>query len=223
LQTINIPERYAGGFAKIKSLLTPEVERVALALDQASIGTRKELARLIAPVLPKSAPEDVKAIVETLQSLYSVRTSMDLSVDQFVESLGSAIKQSEDADIKLSDASEISRVKHTLRTLLSVRSLTLKSKAQDLLREHANTFCDARIVTDLRPVFDFDIAAGPAGVVVTHTLKVEYHDRGDHTDIRIAIDKDDIETLISVLLRAQEKAEALTAFSARTNLGVLAE
>ncbi len=84
------------------------------------------------------------------------------------------------------------------------------SKAKDLQYEHENTFCDARIITDLRPVFDADVKSPPTGMVIAHILKLEYHHCGKHTEIHIAIDKDDIQNLMYVLGRACEKADTLT-------------
>ena len=81
-------------------------------------------------------------------------------------------------------------------------------------RDHENSFCDAKILTDLRPVFGASAEVQPEGIVVTHTLKLEYHDdRGAHRKFYVALNQDDLETLRNVLERADKKANSLQALS----------
>jgi hypothetical protein len=49
----------------------------------------------------------------------------------------------------------------------------------------------------------------PYGAVVIHTLKLSYHEEGDHKDFLVALDDDDIKALRAVLDRAEAKARFL--------------
>jgi len=172
LAAIKIPDRYSRGFAKIEALSASDVAKVVVSLGGAKAGTRREMMSLVSAALPDVASEDVKAFVETLQSLYGARTGMDLSIDEFVSSLVSAVKHSDDPEIRRAEPSELAGLENSLRELLDIQPLSMKAKARDLQREHSNTFCDARVITDLRPVFDVDIKSGPTGVVLSHSLKI---------------------------------------------------
>ena len=95
MPTLTIPDRYADGLAKIMSLSVEQVRAVVLALQRASIGTQKEMTTLLAGALPDLPSDVIKRIAEALRSLYAVRTSMDLSVEDFVSKLVAAIRQND--------------------------------------------------------------------------------------------------------------------------------
>jgi hypothetical protein len=71
-------------------------------------------------------------------------------------------------------------------------------------------FCDARILTDLRPIFGGEVDA-PKAMIIVHTLKLSYHDAatGKHEELFVAIDDEDIEKLKRILERAERKAKSL--------------
>jgi hypothetical protein len=75
----------------------------------------------------------------------------------------------------------------------------------------------------MRPVFDANVNEPPTGMVLTHTLKLEYHRNGKHTEIHIALDREDINSLLAVLVRAEEKSATLTSILGKTNLLKLCE
>ena len=221
---ITVPQRYSRGLAKIKSLSKQQAEDVAKALSKAHTGTRREMLSLVQPALQSFSREDVTALAETLRSLYSARTGMDTPVDQFVPLLVAAVRQSGYEEVHTEDPDELSRLESTLTSLLGVQPLSVMSKARDLQLDFANTFCDAKVITDMRPVFDVDVQRPPVGVVLTHTLKLEYHDvAGKHTEIHIALEKNEIERLMSVLRRAQQKENTLSEVAVKAGMPILGE
>jgi hypothetical protein len=223
VQTITIPERYASGLAKVKNLSESDVQEVVLALERAATGTRKEILSLVSPALPSFSSNDTREIVETLRSLYRAQIGMDVPVEQFVPGLIAAVSQSDNRELQTTDPSELVRLEGTLKKLLGVRRLWMVSKARDLQTEYESTFCDARIVTDMRPVFDADVKESPVGFALTHSLKLEYHHHDEHTAIYISMDKGDIETLLLVLERAKQKASTLSELAASCKLPILSE
>lgn len=223
MQTITIPERYASGLAKVKNLSESDVQEVVLALERAATGTRKEILSLVSPALPSFSSNDTREIVETLRSLYRAQIGMDVPVEQFVPGLIAAVSQSDNRELQTTDPSELVRLEGTLKKLLGVRRLWMVSKARDLQTEYESTFCDARIVTDMRPVFDAGVKESPVGFALTHSLKLEYHHHDEHTAIYISMDKGDIETLLLVLERAKQKASTLSELAASCKLPILSE
>lgn len=222
MSALTVPEEHAGGIARIKNLAPEEVDAVVHALERATAGTERELFSLLRPVLDSLKPKELRELIEVLRSLYGARTGMDIPADQFAAELIAAVRQRED-DLRVTDPSELERLENTFERILSVHPLSMMAKARDLLYEHENTFCDARVVTDMRPVFDADIKLPPTEVVITHTLKIEYHHAGQHTEIHISVDKDDIDTLIAVLFRAQEKSATLAAVLNKSGLTKVCE
>lgn len=151
--------------------------------------------------------------MDTLLSLCSARSATDTTIDAFVGELLNAMPPMEQ---NYKSANVI------LKALLNIRPLSMKWKARQLHIDHENIFCNVKILTDLRPVFDVDAADGPAGFVMAHILKLGYHHSGKHTNLFIAMDKVDIDNLIHNLQRAKEKATSLSAtISSKSGIDIL--
>lgn len=216
---ITVPEEHTNGLARIMALSIEDSLLAAGALEKVRSLNLRELGALVRAALPSLTPKESREIVGTLLSLYSARTGMDMSVDSFVADLVAAAKSVEPGETKPQET-----LQKILKNLLSVRPLSMISKARSLHADHENTFCRARILTDLRPVFDTDVKEEPVGFVMAHILKLGYHHAGKHTSLHIAMDKIDIDTLMSALQRAKEKAETITgAISGKCGFSILAD
>jgi hypothetical protein len=202
--SITIPDEHVAGFTKIISLSPEESRLVADALEKAKSVSARDLTALVIENLPSLAAKDARDIVQTLLSLYSVRASVDTQVDPFVKDLIVAAKQAEIPMPEITDT-----ISESLMALLSVKTLSMISKARGIHTDHENTFCSVRVLTDLRPVFDADVKDEPAGFVIAHMLKLGFHHCGKHTTIHVAMDKVDIDMMIAALQRAKEKANTL--------------
>lgn len=187
------------------SLSPADGHSVAVALGKAVSLNVRTLAALVSEALPALTITDSREIVSTLLSLYTARTSMDMALDSFVTELLAAAKP-----LQGTDGQRVEALQQTLKDLLGVRPLSMISKARGLHVDHENTFCSARILTDLRAVFDVDVTQEPVGFVMAHILKLGYHHGGKHTTMHIAMDKVDVDKLIDTLQRAQQKASTLT-------------
>jgi hypothetical protein len=211
---ITIPEEHVSGLARILALSPDDIRRVVPALGNAKSVSLRELTELVSTALPRVGLKESREIVQTLLSLYSVRTGMDLSVDQFISELLAAAKQ-----IQLPEP----QCPEGLRDLLTARPLSMFSKARGVHIDHENIFCGVRILTDLRPVFDADVSQEPAGFVMAHMLRLSYHHAGKHTSLHVAMDKVDIDNLITALERAKAKAASIVAVSAKAGFHILAD
>jgi hypothetical protein len=83
--------------------------------------------------------------------------------------------------------------------------LRLIAKARDVTTDHDRAFLSARIFTDLRPIFDKNATVISASSVV-HTLAIHHHQNENHKDFYVALDDNDVETMIEVLQRAKQKS-----------------
>lgn len=205
MPNITVPEQHTAGLLKIMSLTEDESRLIAAALGKAKSLDIRELAALVGNAVPALSAEESRQIVKTLLSLYTARTGMDLAVDSFVSDLLAAAKP-----LQTGDGQQPELLQKTLKALLSVRPLSMISKARGIHIEHENTFCTVRILTDLRPVFDVDVKQEPAGFVMVHVMKLGYHHAGQHDNLHIAMDKVDVDNLILALQRAKDKAATLS-------------
>lgn len=220
---LTIPVEYERGIANIKSLSDADAGKILKVLNDESPGTSPaQIARKLQPSLPFSE-DDVAELVKALCSLYAIRAYADAAVDEFVDDLARAISKSTNKDLQTSDPEELRRLKRIFESLLTVRSLSTQSKAHSLRTDFANIFWDAKIMSDIRPIWDGDVKQPPDATVITNTMKLEYHHIGGHGEFYVCLDKDDIETLMSVLKRAQDKMATLQRLATATWMKTIEE
>lgn len=203
------------------ALSEPELEAFVAALTAAPLSAHversAEAAEAIVERLPSVPAEAVTQMVATLFVLYAVRAQADVGVSEFTSDLIEAMQQSGNSGLAVPEGS-LAAVRTRLSRLLEIEPLATMSKAVGLSTDYPRTFCDARILTDLRPVFSTDPAARPVGAVVAHTLKIEYHDSSGHEEFFVALDSADISTLQNALERAVSKAKSLASLLKESNL-----
>lgn len=160
-------------------------------------------------------PSELDEVTETLLSLYALRDDMGLPIPDFAEVICETMEESDVEELEFSDEVDRDHFKANLISLLGAESLDIAARAIDLLYEHERTIHGlARVLTDVRPVFGVNPEDPPRGAVVTHTLKVSYHEgaRREIKEFFIALDTDQLDELIGVLARASLKAESLKRF-----------
>lgn len=210
MATLTIPGEYERGIANIKTLSDSDVDNVLKVLKDASAEAEPfELAVKLQPILPSLPENGVEKMIEALFSLYFLRAEADVSIEEFIDDLSDAIRESENKEIQTSNPDELKRLKNRFRSLLTIRPLSTQAKAVGLRTDFVNIFWDARVITDIRPIWNGDVKQAPEAVVITNTLKLEYHDIHGHEELYVYVDKKDIEKLIAALMRAQDKGATL--------------
>lgn len=170
--------------------------------DEQTAVLAEDLKASVAQHVTKVDAAFVDPLIETLLWLYAGVTALSVSRDTIVAN----VTQSDDLDI----SDELREVlAERLRRLLRTRAVTLAWKALDVLYANDNTFHGARITSEIRPVFDSDDLATPIAGMITHTLKIHYHDTRGHQDFFVTLDLVDIEVLQRALERAKKKQESL--------------
>ncbi len=159
-------------------------------------------------------------IVSMLMSLY--RVIQDTPIDEFVGEVCDAVRTSGEVEAKEVDWSSF---KQDLTALLSSdETFGVTAKALDIRNQQGHVYCDARILTDIRPVFKADAADGPTAAFVTHTLRISTHDKGDFStveDFFVSLDADDLKELRRLIDRAVTKEAALKSLIDGTNVAYL--
>lgn len=151
------------------------------------------------------------SIVNELFTLDAVRDNWSLSVADFSEHI---------SDAALSQSSEEFPVNKESRDLLELRlskifdarkTLSLTAKALDIVTDQPHLFYSAKLLTDMRPVFD-ESGKSIDAMVMLHNLRIHYGDGDDHKDFVVTLDSRDIKKLRSILERADQKADTLKSF-----------
>jgi hypothetical protein len=206
-----IPAAYRGGFARIKRLSSSDVDALVAALENApSPRGLKELASAIVDKVPSLKRGDAESLLRTLFSLYVFLASDETPLSEYLSDLSGAMRASGRPDLDLSEQ-EKTDFEEKMRKLLSVKTVELSSKVQSLKVEYPCTFYDTMILTDIRPLFD-NVQERPVGATITHTLKIVYHEGGDHKEFYVALEAEDLQKLKKVLQRAEIKELSLKSF-----------
>lgn len=183
-----------------------------LAESQPSLTVKKLVIEIAQKTKLKESVED---IIFTLASMYNARSNLGMSLEDFVEQIVEDAKTT----IPLKEGKTWDPLKRHLSRLLTYeRSLGVGAKAFEVMTEHDNVFIDARLFTDLRPIFLDDPTSGPAASTIVHTLKIEYVRSDSKNSLYVAMDSKDIKQLQRVLSRALKKEQALRSFSEAAKL-----
>jgi len=154
-------------------------------------------------------------LVRSLFGLYGLHSTHDVPLDEIVDGVVRS------ADLDLTEQ-EVTQLADRLVALLSVRAVQLVAKAVDVSSAHARLFHTARVVTDMRPVFQDDVTSGPGAAIVTHSLHLSYFSEGnDLESIFIALNSSDLDRLIGCAERAKSKEAALLEFATQSGLEII--
>lgn len=224
---LTIPERFRAGVSAIRSLSEQETRAIKESLDLGAQQSQSLEARkdeiVVTAVASASGPDrssDLKLIAEALTALYSVRSSREMSIEEFANDVAEALEELPDEHLRL-PSGERDDFKRKLVLLLGADFFTVVSKSVELRSEHERTFCHARIITDLRPVFGSVVEDGPKAMIVMHHLRLAYHE-GDHEtrDFYVSLEAEDLRTLRLLIDRAEAKARGLKG-NVRANMPLL--
>ncbi len=199
-----IPPEYKDGFKKIATMEQSEFAKIEDGLNDAALTSSIAMLSL---------------------NIENAKQVHHLSLEEIFSSVGALIEF-------LEDRKDVEKVASDVASLMSPNELTVEQldalqtrltillddkkiyyayKSRRLITENANNFISCRIVSDIRPIFDFDIEQEPIAGVITHNLHIHYDSElnGIHKDFFICLDSSDIENLIEALIRAERKEESL--------------
>src|SRR5689334_7136899 len=147
MPALTIPNSYKGGLEALLGLSDEAATDLRVALEQEPPGldleeTISDLARL-APGLDAVVN---RQIVESLMALYTLRSTTTIPVTELAE----AVVESDDLNIP---EDRRDRARERLTAFLTLKSLLVTSRAVNVATDHERAFEDARILTDLRPIF----------------------------------------------------------------------
>jgi hypothetical protein len=205
---LQIPKQHLPAIGKIIKLSDAETNELITALSSATITAEASaMSEKISGSVPSVSPEDLADIVETLYSLYHVREFSQVRPARFVRDLVETLLSNPDFGLHKSDAPIIGT---RFKQLLNVKTLNTLSKAVRLQRDGERIYCEAKIISDIRPVFGDDVEDRPISAVITHTLKLGYDEMGEHKEFFVVLDEQDLNALKDVIERAEVKGDTLT-------------
>jgi hypothetical protein len=200
----------------MKAFTPSSLEQFIAALKAAPpVSNAQEMAERIAKQVPAIPMERLTSALDTLYTLYYIRELSGVDPATFLEDLMDGIRISTDPRLVRKD---LAKLRTLLDKLLSIDTLNTVSKAARLQRDGERLYCTAKILSDIRPLFGSDPTARPLGAVLTHTIKLGYHEGKEHNEFHVVLDSDDLEALADVVERARLKDKTLRNLLRETKL-----
>lgn len=205
MANLRIPDRYKEGILLLAAASDEAFAEILSALKKAPahMTNIRELAAWVGPETSSTPKSDSAKIVDALTSLYRLQKRTSFSVSKIAHDVANGAEELE--------LEARNRLQKRLELALPLDALNVTSaKARELLMDREKAYCDAKIVTDIRPVFGDDVDS-PEAAIIIHTLKLGFHDSGSnsHKDIYVALDSRDIADLKKILERAELKETRL--------------
>lgn len=218
---LQIPKEEVAAIAALAALPDASLKELVGALASAPLVLDTDgIAKQIAERIPSIPLEGLQRMLDTLYALYYIRETSGVTRSTFLEDLMDGIQGNPDLAFQEKDAH---RMRARFERLLNIEAFNTLSKAERLQRDGERLYCDAKILSDIRPVFGAKPTARPPGAVITHTLRIGYHEGGDHKVFHVVLDAEDLEALQDVIIRAGAKDNALRKLLSEakiSNLGI---
>lgn len=210
---IKIPDSEKQAVRRILALGDEELNWFFEKLDQFTPALRVD--DLLAQI-EGEGPIDIKSMgtfLKAAANIHFAQLKLGYTPEEFAKQLLEAVKVEHIVDEP--PDGNWSGIETILSRLISAKGLQVMASAMDVASEHENTFCSARILTDLRPVFGQEVSEPPVASVLGHTLLISYHDdTGKIREFHFALDAEDLGKIEEVIGRALIKEKSLRAWIA---------
>jgi hypothetical protein len=208
---IHIPKKDLPVLKNILELGEPQFKSLISALGGAKPAlTRGQFVANISKKTKSLQPEMVAEILRVVFILYGIKQKVEVSAQQFAEDISESCVESSSDKVQFPTEKQ-KELSDRLKQLLSFEKIVgVTAKAFDVMTEHQYTFCSARILSDIRPVFT-DAPDSASAAVIIHNLQIGFHESGmkGHKEFYVALDTNDILVLKEVIERAEKKTNAL--------------
>jgi hypothetical protein len=154
---------------------------------------------------------DLRRLIDTILNLQRLQERFGLNPDELVEVIGRNLERNctpEDRDNAIKHWQAARPVIVEALTGFSKHPLAIAAKGEQLAYVREKLFTQARIVTEIRPVFD-EAGKEILRAVVSHELVIDYYQGQEGKRIQIGLDAADVIQLRRACERAERKAAAI--------------
>jgi len=222
---LRVPKPDIENIKKILGLPEERIDEFLRALADA--GPHFNVHDLSADVAARTGMESslAQGITSALASLYITRDSRTTSLEKFLDQDVLVSLKSADVLSNENFDAEWARLRKFFLSALSLdNTVGAVAKAAYVITEHERIFLDARILTDVRPIFHLDVSESPDVAVIVHMLRITQRNSrwGDRKAQYFALDSNDIRTLKRIVDRAIKKEDTLKGVMKNSGVNILA-
>jgi hypothetical protein len=164
---------------------------------------------------------DFRKLSDTLLSLCFVRDQFGMETSQFVALAISDLDGSE-AFKSVEDQLLLPILSDRLNAVMSLDgSFAITAKGLSLSTDEDRVFQRARVLTEIRPVFSENPEKEPCTTLIVNTLKIIFHQSGDHKEFFVTLDSEQLSQLKSAIIRAEQKIESVKRLLEKSQISYL--
>ena len=212
--SLSIPPRDLEILERIVDMAAEARENLWATIDAAPAGTQSDdlEARIVSGA--SLTQDEASGIVAMLSRMYLTKErGDDIASDEFVDAVVRAVAAAKKTDVD-------DGLRSIMRRLLSFEGLGIKIRAEQVMAEYEHVMDEARILTDIRPIFNNEDPPAIVATVVTHNLRIRHVDNAGHTNdfVVLALDSVDLKDLGKIIDRATKKEAKIRAFMAKSGV-----
>jgi len=221
MAVLSIPKRQYGVLKKLSELSDDQFNELLVGLNGIDASTSpSQLAKSLSEKTKAIPLDDIKYFVVMLCGLYSAKESNKKTAVDIAHDIRETVEEERPASFP---PDKIQTFESRMVKLLTVdKAIAVTAKAYDIITDHANIFCGAKVLSDIRPIFSASADAVSAAVV-THALNISYHQAQEHKEFFVALDNADVRLLKAALDRAEKKAKILATMIQKSGINLLEE
>lgn len=213
MSILKIPNEYKEVFVEMQALDKPLFDQFVQAISEAipqEADPKITIDRLAQEIGVKLKDLDASFIVNmlySLMSLYLAGLQQEFESDELADEVIDSLLDTAPFPT-LTEQEHLSFKDRLLRLLNANKKLGTVAKAAGVLTDHQRIYRRARVLSDLRPIFE-DTIGKPEGAVITHMLKISYAEDGRIKDFYVALNTAHLGKMRETLERAERKAQSL--------------
>jgi len=201
---LRLTRSHADDLAAVCELGREKLTQIGKTLDAIGLTIRpSKVEQAIATQVDKQTAE---VLARVLFGLATLRRRSRAQISELLDGVEESL-----ASIRGNEArvEALRACKSDIGQLLASTPVVMTAKALDLAYDFSQVFVGARIITDIRPVFDEPQKDDIVGATIVQTIKMESVDsEGTAHKISIALDLDDVQQLKDSCEEALRKAAA---------------
>jgi len=205
-----VPKTQIRLLATLRDLTQEQLSSVRAALE--ALGSTLEITAFelaIAKVLDDDGV--AKQTAAALLLLSKVRRSYSADAVAVLEAISADIAlRGDQYRWSAEEVASWKRLAPSIAAVVALSTVSVLEKSVELAYSFRSLYRSARVLTDIRPVFNDDGSEVHAAVV-THTLELAYTEDGVTKTLCLAVDAQDLTQLSTICSRAQQKAKAARA------------
>lgn len=209
MSKITIPPRALQGFIEIASLTSEQAEKVSTFLRQMQVGTKfNEINEYLYSSLNIKTS---RSIVNTFSTFGEILEPTEINFEDLtnnlIESVVELTKKDKDKEL---DEDKLKALKRNLLLIFeNSKNLKLTLKAFKLEFENDNLYSDARIISDIRLIFNDELEDTKRNGIILHRLHINFKKKRVDDEMFFTLDLKDLKNLKEDIDRAIKKEEII--------------